>query len=59
MTDRCFYSSEVAFYSCNRGDLLFLTNSDAEPIRAGDLVVFRYQDRYMNIIHRVIQIHEK
>lgn len=48
-------SMEPAFY---RGDLLALTNKE-DPIRAGDIVVFRIKDREIPIVHRVIKLHEK
>jgi signal peptidase I len=47
---------EPAFY---RGDLLLLTNYREEPIRAGDIVVFRIEGRDIPIVHRVIKVHEK
>uniref|UniRef100_A0A915KCM0 Signal peptidase complex catalytic subunit SEC11 n=1 Tax=Romanomermis culicivorax TaxID=13658 RepID=A0A915KCM0_ROMCU len=49
-------SMEPAFF---RGDLLFLTNHQEEPIRAGDIVVFKIEGREIPIVHRVIKIHEK
>ena len=49
-------SMEPAFF---RGDLLLLTNYDEEPIRAGDIVVFRIKGRDIPIVHRVIKVHEK
>ena len=49
-------SMEPAFY---RGDLLFLTNYRSEPIRAGEICVFRIKDRDIPIVHRVIKVHEK
>jgi signal peptidase len=47
---------EPAFY---RGDLLLLTNHHEEPIRAGDIVVFRIEGRDIPIVHRVLKVHEK
>ena len=47
---------EPAFY---RGDLLLLTNYREEPIRAGDIVVFRIEGRDIPIVHRVLKVHEK
>jgi signal peptidase I len=41
-----------------RGDILFLTNHD-DPIRAGEIVVFKIKDRDIPIVHRVIKVHEK
>jgi len=49
-------SMEPAFY---RGDLLFLTNYREEPIRAGDIVVFKVEGRDIPIVHRVLKVHEK
>lgn len=49
-------SMEPAFY---RGDLLFLTNHREDPIRAGEIVVFKIEDREIPIVHRVIKVHEK
>ena len=48
-------SMEPAFY---RGDLLFLTNYQSDPIRAGDITVFRIEGRDIPIVHRVIKLHE-
>jgi signal peptidase len=47
---------EPAFH---RGDLLLLTNHREEPIRAGDIVVFRIEGRDIPIVHRVLKVHEK
>ena len=47
---------EPAFY---RGDLLFLTNHREEPIRVGEIVVFKVEGREIPIVHRVIKAHEK
>jgi len=41
-----------------RGDILFLTNQD-DPIRAGEIVVFKIKDRDIPIVHRVMEVHEK
>jgi len=49
-------SMEPAFY---RGDLLFLTNYEEEPIRVGEIVVFKIKDREIPIVHRVLRAHEK
>nr|CAG4644314.1 EOG090X0DWF [Lepidurus arcticus] len=48
-------SMEPAFH---RGDLLFLTNTQ-EPIRVGEIVVFKIEGRDIPIVHRVIKLHEK
>lgn len=47
---------EPAFH---RGDLLFLTNRIEEPIRVGEIVVFRIEGREIPIVHRVLKVHEK
>lgn len=49
-------SMEPAFH---RGDLLFLTNFRDEPVRVGDIVVFKVEGRDIPIVHRVIKLHEK
>jgi len=49
-------SMEPAFY---RGDLLFLTNHEEEPIRVGEIVVFKVEGREIPIVHRVLRAHEK
>ncbi|CAH8656126.1 unnamed protein product [Dicrocoelium dendriticum] len=48
-------SMEPAFY---RGDVLYLTNYPDEPIRTGDIVVFKIEGRDIPIVHRVIKVHE-
>jgi len=48
-------SMETAF---QRGDILFLTNYE-DPIRVGEIVVFKVKDKDIPIVHRVIKIHEK
>jgi len=49
-------SMEPAFF---RGDLLFLTNYKDEPIRVGEIVVFKVKGREIPIVHRVLKVHEK
>uniref|UniRef100_A0A5F8GPQ0 Signal peptidase complex catalytic subunit SEC11 n=1 Tax=Monodelphis domestica TaxID=13616 RepID=A0A5F8GPQ0_MONDO len=49
-------STEPAFH---RGDLLFLTNFQKAPIRAGEIVVFKVEGRDIPRVHRVIQVYEK
>lgn len=44
---------EPAFY---RGDLLLLTNDYSDPIRAGDVTVFKIDGRDIPIVHRVIKV---
>ena len=46
-------SMEPAFH---RGDILFL-HMGFTPFRAGDIVVFKVQDREIPIVHRVIKVH--
>lgn len=41
-----------------RGDILFLSNQD-DPIRVGEIVVFKIKDRDIPIVHRVMKVHEK
>ena len=48
-------SMEPAFH---RGDLLFLTNYESEPITAGEIVVFKVDGRDIPIVHRVIKVHQ-
>ncbi|VDN29127.1 unnamed protein product [Gongylonema pulchrum] len=42
-----------------QGDLLLLTNDHTDPIRAGDITVFKIDGRDIPIVHRVIKVHEK
>ncbi|XP_071487131.1 signal peptidase complex catalytic subunit SEC11A isoform X1 [Diadema setosum] len=49
-------SMEPAFH---RGDLLFLTNYQEDPIRVGEIVVFKIEGRDIPIVHRVLRLHEK
>eukprot|EP00823_Brevimastigomonas_motovehiculus_P007850 TRINITY_DN7043_c0_g1_i1.p1 TRINITY_DN7043_c0_g1~~TRINITY_DN7043_c0_g1_i1.p1 ORF type:complete len:179 (-),score=29.78 TRINITY_DN7043_c0_g1_i1:13-549(-) len=48
-------SMEPAFY---RGDILFLWMGD-DPIRVGEIVVFKVKGRDIPIVHRVIEVHER
>ncbi|KJE92409.1 signal peptidase 21kDa subunit [Capsaspora owczarzaki ATCC 30864] len=41
-----------------RGDLLFLTNDATDPIRVGEIVVFKISGRDIPIVHRVLKVHE-
>jgi len=36
-----------------------LTNDVDDPIRAGDITVFKIEGRDIPIVHRVIKVHEK
>lgn len=49
-------SMEPAFH---RGDLLFLTNYQEEPLRVGEIVVFKIEGRDIPIVHRVLRLHDK
>jgi signal peptidase len=53
------YSGDMQFAFYNYGDLLLLTNYHEEPIRAGDTVVFGIEGRDIDIIHRVVRVHER
>lgn len=46
---------EPAFY---RGDLLFLSLGD-DPIRVGDICVFKIKDKDIPIVHRIIKVHDE
>ena len=48
-------SMEPGYY---RGDILFLTFFD-EPIKVGDVIVFKLKDQEIPIVHRAIAIQEK
>lgn len=52
----CSGSMEPAFH---RGDLLFLTNYQEDPIRVGEIVVFKVEGRDIPIVHRVLKLHER
>jgi signal peptidase len=41
-----------------RGDILLLNNYN-DPIRVGEIVVFKIKDRDIPIVHRVLKVHEK
>ena len=47
-------SMEPAFF---RGDILFLSLSD-DPIRVGDICIFKLDGRDIPIVHRVLRAHE-
>ncbi|KAG1678929.1 Signal peptidase complex catalytic subunit SEC11A [Nymphon striatum] len=49
-------SMEPAFH---RGDLLFLTNRVEDPVRVGEILVFKIEGREIPIVHRVLKLHEK
>lgn len=40
-----------------RGDILFLDNAYVEPIRIGEIVVFKISNREIPIVHRVLELH--
>lgn len=48
-------SMEPAF---QKGDLLLLTHDREQPIRVGDITVFKIHGRPIPIVHRVIKVHE-
>eukprot|EP00753_Platysulcus_tardus_P017052 PLAT6231.1.p1 GENE.PLAT6231.1~~PLAT6231.1.p1 ORF type:complete len:200 (+),score=48.92 PLAT6231.1:51-602(+) len=48
-------SMEPAFY---RGDILFL-NNPPEPVRVGDIVVYKQEGKDVPIVHRVLELHQK
>ncbi|KAB0385541.1 hypothetical protein FD755_000497 [Muntiacus reevesi] len=48
-------SMEPAFHT---GDLLFLTNFREDPIRAGEIVVFKVEGPDIPIVHRVIKVRD-
>jgi len=48
-------SMEPAFF---RGDILFLSMS-SDPIRVGDIAVYKLYMREIPIVHRVLRVHEK
>jgi signal peptidase len=48
-------SMEPAFF---RGDLLFLTNDVQDPIRVGEILVFKVTGRDIPIVHRVMKLHQ-
>jgi len=49
-------SMEPGFH---RGDILFLTMYDEEPVVPGDVVVFQIDGRDIPIVHRTMNVHEK
>ncbi|KAE9416569.1 hypothetical protein Angca_007499, partial [Angiostrongylus cantonensis] len=49
-------SMEPAFF---RGDLLLLTNDQSDPIRTGDVTVFKIEGRDIPIVHRVIKVDDR
>ncbi|XP_011889952.1 PREDICTED: signal peptidase complex catalytic subunit SEC11A isoform X4 [Cercocebus atys] len=49
-------SMEPAFH---RGFFFFFTNRVEDPIRVGEIVVFRIEGREIPIVHRVLKIHER
>ncbi|RCV11351.1 hypothetical protein SETIT_2G178700v2 [Setaria italica] len=49
-------SMEPAF---KRGDFLLFRRSDDDPIRAGDVVLFKQAHGDVAVVHRVIEVHER
>ncbi|XP_056670814.1 signal peptidase complex catalytic subunit SEC11A-like [Monodelphis domestica] len=43
----------------HRGALLFLTNRIEDPIRVGEIIVFKIEGREIPIVHQVLKIHER
>jgi signal peptidase I len=41
-----------------RGDILFLTMG-SDPIRAGDITVYKIEGKEIPIVHRVMEVHDK
>lgn len=41
-----------------RGDILFLTMTENDPFKTGDIVVFNIKGRDIPIVHRVLKVHE-
>jgi signal peptidase len=41
-----------------RGDILFLTNHETDPVEVGEIVVFKVAGRDIPIVHRVLRAHE-
>ena len=48
-------SMEPAYY---RGDILFLTFYESDPVQPGDVVVFNLRGQDIPIVHRVIVTQE-
>jgi len=48
-------SMEPAF---SRGDLLFLSNFNNEPLVVGDIVVYKIAGKDIPIVHRILKIHK-
>ncbi|GMR54630.1 hypothetical protein PMAYCL1PPCAC_24825, partial [Pristionchus mayeri] len=48
-------SMEPAFF---RGDVLVLVNDEEDPVRVGDITVFKVEGKEIPIVHRVIKVHE-
>lgn len=42
-----------------RGDLLFLTLQDNDPIMVNNICVFKLPGRDIPIVHRVIKVHQE
>lgn len=50
--------SESMSPAFERGDILFLTMDDSQPIVPGDITVFNIKGRDIPIVHRVLKIHQ-
>lgn len=42
-----------------RGDILLMTNYESDPIRVGEIVIFKIEGKEIPIVHRVLEIHER
>lgn len=42
----------------DRGDLLFLTNYQDDPLRVGEIVVYQLEDKGIPIVHRILRLYE-
>lgn len=49
-------SMKPAFH---RGDILFLTKKQEEPLHVGDIVVFKVKSREIPIVHRIVRLHKE
>lgn len=58
-TEFILFASGGGEPSFSRGDILFLTNYQRDPIRVGEVVVFKTEGRNVPIVHRVLRVHEK
>jgi clathrin heavy chain len=52
-------AAKIAAKAFYRGDLLFLNKFDSDPVRVGEVCVFKISDRDIPIVHRILAIHEE